>query len=98
VALAFGPMLDPENTWGRSLLDLEDEQAARAIGASDPAVESGTCTYEGVSMQLVRRAERRGRAHALRARHFCWVGLATSDPGAAKAFYTSLFGWKADGR
>ena len=54
VALAFGPVLDPENPWGLGLLDLEDEQAARAIGASDPAVESGTCTYEVVPMQLVR--------------------------------------------
>jgi hypothetical protein len=39
---------------GLGLLDLEDEQAARAIGASDPAVASGTCTYEVVPMQLVR--------------------------------------------
>jgi uncharacterized protein len=54
VALAFGPVLDPEEPWGLGLLDLEDEQAARAIGASDPAVESGTCTYEVVPMQLVR--------------------------------------------
>ena len=54
VALAFGPVLDPEDPWGLGLLDLEDEQAARAIGASDPAVESGTCTYEVVPMQLVR--------------------------------------------
>jgi predicted enzyme related to lactoylglutathione lyase len=27
---------------------------------------------------------------------FCWVGLATSDPDAAKAFYTDLFGWEAE--
>jgi uncharacterized protein len=27
---------------------------------------------------------------------FCWVGLATSDPGSAKAFYTGLFGWHAE--
>ena len=27
---------------------------------------------------------------------FCWVGLATSDPVGAKAFYTSLFGWHAE--
>jgi uncharacterized protein len=27
---------------------------------------------------------------------FCWVGLATSDPGRAKAFYTGLFGWHAE--
>jgi predicted enzyme related to lactoylglutathione lyase len=26
---------------------------------------------------------------------FCWVELATSDAAAAKAFYTSLFGWVA---
>jgi uncharacterized protein len=27
---------------------------------------------------------------------FCWVGLATSDPAAAKAFYAGLFGWQAE--
>jgi uncharacterized protein len=26
---------------------------------------------------------------------FCWVGLATSDVAAGKAFYGSLFGWRA---
>jgi len=27
---------------------------------------------------------------------FCWVGLATSDPPRAKAFYGHLFGWQAE--
>jgi uncharacterized protein len=54
VALAFGPVLDPEDPWGLGLLDLEDEQAARAIAESDPAVQSGTCTFEVVPIQLVR--------------------------------------------
>lgn len=27
---------------------------------------------------------------------FCWVGLATADVAAAKAFYESLFGWEAE--
>ena len=27
---------------------------------------------------------------------FCWAGLATSDPAAATAFYTRLFGWEAE--
>jgi predicted enzyme related to lactoylglutathione lyase len=27
---------------------------------------------------------------------FCWVGLATSEPGSAKAFYSGLFGWNAE--
>jgi uncharacterized protein YciI len=52
VALAFGPVLDPTDPWGLGLLDLDDEPAARAIGESDPAVESGTCTYEVVPMEL----------------------------------------------
>lgn len=54
VALAFGPVLDTDGTWGLGLLDMDDEQAARAVGEQDPAVQSGTCTYEVVPMQLVR--------------------------------------------
>ena len=54
VALAFGPVLDPEEPWGLGLLEVRDEQAARAIGDNDPAVTSGICTYEVVPMQLVR--------------------------------------------
>jgi uncharacterized protein len=54
VAVAFGPVLHPKDPWGLGLLDLEDEQTARAIGDADPAVDSGTCTYELVPMQLVR--------------------------------------------
>ncbi len=27
---------------------------------------------------------------------FCWVGLATSDPARAKAFYRGLFGWQSE--
>ena len=53
VALAFGPVHHPEEPWGLGLLDLDDEQAAQAIGEGDPAVRSGTCTYEVVAMQLV---------------------------------------------
>src|SRR3954451_17777898 len=29
---------------------------------------------------------------------FSWAELATSDAGAAKAFYTTLFGWNYDDR
>jgi uncharacterized protein YciI len=54
VALAFGPVLDPNGPWGLGLLDLDDEDDARAIGQNDPAVESGTCRFEVVPMQLVR--------------------------------------------
>ena len=54
VALAFGPVLDPDEPWGLGGLEVPDEQAARAIGDRDPAVKSGVCTYEVVPMQLVR--------------------------------------------
>ena len=54
VALAFGPVLDPKDPWGLGLLDVDEEGEARAIGERDPAVQSGTCTYEPVPMQLVR--------------------------------------------
>lgn len=54
VALAFGPVLHPEHPWGLGLLTLDDEQAAQTIGEDDPAVQSGTCTYELLPMQLVR--------------------------------------------
>jgi uncharacterized protein YciI len=54
VAVAFGPVLHPEEPWGLGLLDVDDEQAAHAIGEGDPAVQSATCTYEIVPMQLVR--------------------------------------------
>ncbi len=52
-ALAFGPVLHPEDPWGLGLLDIEDEQAAQGIGEDDPAVQSRVCTYEVVPMQLV---------------------------------------------
>jgi uncharacterized protein YciI len=54
VALAFGPVLDPQDPWGLGLLDLDDEQVAHAIGDADPAVEGGICTYELVPMELVK--------------------------------------------
>ena len=54
VAVAFGPVLHPEDPWGLGLLELDDEQAARAIAEGDPAVQTATCTYELVPMQLVR--------------------------------------------
>ncbi len=54
VALAFGPVLHPEDPWGLGLLELEDERAAHVIAEGGPAVQSGTCTYDLVPMQLVR--------------------------------------------
>lgn len=54
VAVAFGPVSEPEDPWGLGLLDLDDEQAARRIADDDPAVAGGSCTYDIVPMQLFR--------------------------------------------
>ena len=50
VVVAFGPVADPAGAWGLGLLDVDDVLAARAVGDADPAVTSGTCTYELVPM------------------------------------------------
>ena len=55
VALAFGPVLDPEDPWGQGLLAVDDEAAARAIGDGDPAVQTGTCSYRVVPVDLMQR-------------------------------------------
>ena len=54
VAVAFGPVLDPRGSWGLGLLDVDEEERARAIADGDPAVEAGTCTFELLPIQLVR--------------------------------------------
>jgi hypothetical protein len=54
VALAYGPVHDPEHPWGMGLLDVDDEQAARGIGEADPAVQGRICAYEVLPMELVR--------------------------------------------
>jgi uncharacterized protein len=54
VAIAYGPVLDPDDPWGLGLLDLDDEADARAIGEGDPAVQTGVCTYSVVAISLVR--------------------------------------------
>jgi uncharacterized protein YciI len=50
VVVAFGPVADPAGAWGLGLIDVDDEAGARAVGDADPAVTSGTCTYEVVPM------------------------------------------------
>jgi uncharacterized protein YciI len=49
VVVAFGPVADPAGAWGLGLIDA-DEAGARVVGDQDPAVTSGTCTYELVPM------------------------------------------------
>jgi uncharacterized protein len=54
VAVAYGPVLDPQGTWGLGLLALDDESAAREVVEGDPAVESRTFSPELLPIDLVR--------------------------------------------
>ena len=41
VAVAFGPVLQPGGSWGVALLYADDQAAADAIAAEDPAAKAG---------------------------------------------------------
>ncbi len=44
--VVYGPVSDPSGTWGLAVVEAETEDAVRAIAAKDPAVQSGTCTFD----------------------------------------------------
>jgi uncharacterized protein YciI len=44
--VVYGPVSEPSGTWGLAVFEAEDEEKARAIGAGDPAVQSGMCTFD----------------------------------------------------
>jgi hypothetical protein len=47
-AVAYGPVMDPKGTYGIAVVEVEDEAAANAIAASDPAITSNA----GFSFEL----------------------------------------------
>jgi uncharacterized protein YciI len=44
--VVFGVVLEPAGSWGLAVVDAESEEDVRALGLADPAVRSGTCTFE----------------------------------------------------
>jgi uncharacterized protein YciI len=40
-AVAFGPVLDPQSSWGVALFYAEDDAAAHAIATNDPTSSAG---------------------------------------------------------
>jgi uncharacterized protein len=45
-AIVFGPVADPEGTWGLAVVDAESEEDVRALGLGDPAVTSQLARFE----------------------------------------------------
>lgn len=48
--VVFGPVLDPAGAWGLGVVEADGIDAVRALGDGDPAVRSGTCTYDVFAM------------------------------------------------
>lgn len=44
--VVYGPVGDPAGSWGLAVVEADTEDAVRAIGADDPAVKSGMCTFD----------------------------------------------------
>ena len=44
--VVFGPVVAPSGTWGLAVVKAADEDEVTALGQDDPAVTSGTCTFE----------------------------------------------------
>jgi uncharacterized protein len=50
--VVFGPVSDPSGSWGLAVVEAETEDEVRALGAEDPAVQSGMCTFEVLPMPV----------------------------------------------
>ena len=44
--VVFGPVLDPAGVWGLAVVEAATADDVMALGRTDPAVASGTCTFE----------------------------------------------------
>jgi|SRR5689334_263501 uncharacterized protein YciI len=50
--VTFGPVYDPAGIWGLGIVEAGDEEAARRLGAADPAVIAGIGSYEILPMRV----------------------------------------------
>ena len=44
--VVFGAVLEPAGVWGLAVVEAGSVDELRAIGEGDPAVRTGTCTFE----------------------------------------------------
>lgn len=44
--VVFGAVLEPSGVWGLAVVEAESVDEVRATAEDDPAVRSGTCTFE----------------------------------------------------
>ncbi len=44
--VVFGAVLEPAGVWGLALVEADSVDEVRAMAEDDPAVKTGTCTFE----------------------------------------------------
>lgn len=44
--VVFGVVMDQAGAWGLAVVEAEDEDVVRALGADDPAVKANLCTFD----------------------------------------------------
>jgi uncharacterized protein YciI len=44
--VVYGPVLEPAGVWGLAVVEADSVDEVRAIAEDDPAVRTGTCTFE----------------------------------------------------
>ena len=50
--VVFGPVVDSSGSWGLAVVRAESEDEVAALGREDPAVTSGTCTFDVGTMPV----------------------------------------------
>jgi uncharacterized protein len=50
VLVAFGPVADPEGSWGLAVVEADTDEDVRRLAAEDPAVRSGLATFDVFAM------------------------------------------------
>ena len=50
IAIAFGPVLDPNGVYGVGIIQVDDEAQTEALAENDPAILSGLHKFEIYSM------------------------------------------------
>ena len=48
--VVYGPVLEPTGVWGLAVVEAESVDEVGAIAEHDPAVKTGTCTFEIATM------------------------------------------------
>lgn len=51
-AVIYGPVFDPTGVWGMGVIEASTDEDAVSVANNDPAVSSGTCTYQLIPMQV----------------------------------------------